>query len=459
MVHHALHHEHLHMEKRDKLDNKMRFIHNAPEMKAAVNGADAVQTVYTQVLVTKTGAFTKPTAGFSTPAGAAAAAGTQGPDDSKAKASSLAAQQASYLSAKSLAQAPNTTPAAAASTSVEPNTKPIQRTRSTESHTPVTVPTQRTRTTALSSSSAVEAAVGGTPLTQSRGPEAVAGTPLSNSHDSVISQKSDGMTTGAKAGLAIGILLVIAGALGLLLFCWRRRKQQARTDGAEQLDEKRATKDSFFGGSSAAAARGPQRESVQSEKSFQSTRTAATAPRLSLRPVTQFLPNILTGERNNTAGGSLGVPAMSEKPRSNPFDDPAALSEKNGASNPFDDGDGAVVDGKKTPGHSQNSSWEGSEPATPKSTKFGTAAAVAITGASAARGPNNVHRVQLDFKPSMEDEIELRSGQLVRMVHEYDDGWVSHYLRYYQTSANLSPGSLHASRSLSTRCLPAYLPV
>jgi hypothetical protein len=25
----------------------------------------------------------------------------------------------------------------------------------------------------------------------------------------------------------------------------------------------------------------------------------------------------------------------------------------------------------------------------------------------------------------MDDELELRSGQLVRMVHEYDDGWVS----------------------------------
>ena len=39
--------------------------------------------------------------------------------------------------------------------------------------------------------------------------------------------------------------------------------------------------------------------------------------------------------------------------------------------------------------------------------------------------PSNVHRIQLDFKPSMEDEISLRAGQLVRLLHEYDDGWVS----------------------------------
>lgn len=46
---------------------------------------------------------------------------------------------------------------------------------------------------------------------------------------------------------------------------------------------------------------------------------------------------------------------------------------------------------------------------------------------AAAGGPANstVHRVQLDFKPTMNDELELQAGQLVRLLHEYDDGWVS----------------------------------
>ncbi|ROW09746.1 hypothetical protein VMCG_02374 [Cytospora schulzeri] len=46
---------------------------------------------------------------------------------------------------------------------------------------------------------------------------------------------------------------------------------------------------------------------------------------------------------------------------------------------------------------------------------------------AAAGGPANstVHRVQLDFKPTMDDELELHGGQLVRLLHEYDDGWVS----------------------------------
>lgn len=53
-----------------------------------------------------------------------------------------------------------------------------------------------------------------------------------------------------------------------------------------------------------------------------------------------------------------------------------------------------------------------------------SASAAAI---AAAGGPANstVHRVQLDFKPTLDDEMGLQAGQLVRLLHEYDDGWVS----------------------------------
>jgi hypothetical protein len=51
-----------------------------------------------------------------------------------------------------------------------------------------------------------------------------------------------------------------------------------------------------------------------------------------------------------------------------------------------------------------------------------SAAAIAAAG-----GPpqSTVHRVTLDFKPTLEDEMGLTAGQLVRLLHEYDDGWVS----------------------------------
>jgi hypothetical protein len=52
------------------------------------------------------------------------------------------------------------------------------------------------------------------------------------------------------------------------------------------------------------------------------------------------------------------------------------------------------------------------------------AAAAAVTP-SQEQPVGNVYRVLMDFRPSMEDELELQNGQLVRMLHEYDDGWVS----------------------------------
>ena len=44
---------------------------------------------------------------------------------------------------------------------------------------------------------------------------------------------------------------------------------------------------------------------------------------------------------------------------------------------------------------------------------------------AAAGGPptSTVHRVQLDFQPTMEDELELKAGELIRLLFEYDDGW------------------------------------
>ena len=49
------------------------------------------------------------------------------------------------------------------------------------------------------------------------------------------------------------------------------------------------------------------------------------------------------------------------------------------------------------------------------------------SGASPARAQlhNNVYRVQMDYAPAMEDELDIRAGQMIRLLHEYDDGWVS----------------------------------
>lgn len=303
--------------------------------------------------------------------------------------------------------------------------------------------------------------------------------------------QSDGMSGGAKAGLAIGILLAIGLLLGLIFFCYRRKKKLQNEAYQVADDEKSVARDT-----SGAAALGRAA----------STRTTSTAPRLSLRPVTQFLPD-LAGRRKSgnalaAAGGRSLAPSdnMNEKrPQqnqstnpTNPFGDNAEPSEKalaprqersmipnhaNNPSDPFGNHAETVEQPASTnstmptdapipaPLRIRTPTPDGPSPAVSPLGAAGAALAAAgvasqrqdkpkplnlspkrsaspapmpspsgtefsmnsVTSTTMAKGPppSNVHRVQLDFKPSMEDELALRAGQLVRLLHEYDDGWVS----------------------------------
>jgi len=380
---------------------------------------DAVKTVDSIVYVTMSADFTGSTAGYVTLSETSAASATV---DALSAASSGEQSSAAAQS--------TTTPAS--STVVVPSTATVSPASSTAAINNKSMFLNPPATAAAMTSSATfgAAAVGGTPIAATRGGAVVGGTPISATRTP---QPSHGMDSGAKAGLAFGIIFAIALLAGLLFFCSRRRKNAAAKE--ETFDEKRPA--SFFGGSAA-----PVWNNRASEASMRTAHTAATAPRLSLRPVTQFLPNLGGNRKSLSSTAEVATSAMSEKPRSmwerraqsavNPFDDDA-VSEKQARPesttvNPFDEPEGQNNNGQASP----TSVRSGSEPPTPSSLKFGTASAVpvAASGTAAAVPPmpsaNNVHRVQLDFKPSMEDELELKSGQLVRMLHEYDDGWVSH---------------------------------
>lgn len=273
---------------------------------------------------------------------------------------------------------------------------------------------------------------------------------------------------------------MVIGLLVFFLFNKRRRQlEQQRANDNEKVEPPVA------GGRTA---------------SIRSTRTTATAPQLSLRPVTQFNPTF--SERRSSKGAGLMLAtagtgqqsatrekggSMWERPSTahsnnpeNPFNDNARAYSPtgNGAStppsNPFD-----------SPEHVVGMAQTTDLPATPTTPEVGTvvvaAAATAAVGISTslarkastrkeapepldltmpvgppsptgtdfsmnsvapgqspgpsksaaaiaeAGGPPStaVHRVQLDFKPSMEDELGLQAGHLVRILHEYDDGWVS----------------------------------
>ena len=271
------------------------------------------------------------------------------------------------------------------------------------------------------------------------------------------SSSSGGMSTAGKAGLAIGILLLIGAALSLVLFCFKKRRE-----ARERMDDEKHE----FGDMHRQA----------------SQRTTANAPRLSLRPVTQFLPNL--GEKRQSRGNALnmGRPTAqnterqmtAQSNRENPFGNHAETIDATNARGPEvvqDMGPGgevltgaaAAVAGLKrgaskrgfgpspidltkkgprmgppSPAHTE---FSVSSEASPTPAQSGSAAAIAAAG-----GPINsaVHRVQLDFNPSMDDELELRAGQLIRLLHEYDDGWVSlawSLVKLYLTCV----GSLHSS--------------
>ncbi|KAI1177904.1 hypothetical protein F4777DRAFT_152692 [Nemania sp. FL0916] len=300
------------------------------------------------------------------------------------------------------------------------------------------------------------------------------------------SPSSSDSSPAVKAGIAIGVLggLLILGLLLFFIFTKRRKQlEQQRAHDNEKVDG------AFAGGRTA---------------SVHTTRTTATAPRLSLRPVTQFNPTF--NERRSSKGAGLmlataGAPqtqaqpnetggSMWERPSTarsanpeNPFADsaraysptgngPAATHEP--VSNPFESPDHVVGMAQTTdlPATPTSPATAGSDagasavpvaavatstsltrkastrqeapqpldltmpagPPSPTGTDFSmnsvatgqspgpskSAAAIAEAG-----GPPStaVHRVQLDFKPSMDDELELHAGHLVRILHEYDDGW------------------------------------
>lgn len=302
-----------------------------------------------------------------------------------------------------------------------------------------------------------------------------------------------GTSAGAKAGIAFGVLggLLLVGLLVFFLFN-RRRKQASERQKLDD-DEK------HHGPMGAGAA----------PFEHMSKRSDPRAPRISLRPVTQFLPNWngLDKRASKGAGMSLAPAAAAaattrapggsawERPSTgqstnpaNPFGNqaervptpiaegrsfnspsppPAALNEKTHAlgSAPVEDpltangpaipagaaagtavaaGMGAAALLRKTSmrrGGPKNVDLTlprlpGMPPPSPAGTEFSMSSVTTGSAPSpsngaaaiaAAGGPQNssVHRVQLDFKPTLEDEMLLRAGELVRLLHEYDDGWVS----------------------------------
>ncbi|KAB5545870.1 variant SH3 domain-containing protein [Coniochaeta sp. 2T2.1] len=327
---------------------------------------------------------------------------------------------------------------------------------------------------------------------------------------------TDGPSAGAKAGIAIGVLGGILVVFLALYWLFTRRKKQ--------IEEDRRVDDEKHNGPFADSNAIPGTPA-----------TSARAPRLSLRPVTQFLPNI--GNQSNPdrrASHGAAIP-MTASPTQNTnrgltaanvAQNPPSTSSSNHSANPFGNNAermyspipeehsravtptsqmeseiGSAITTNSPPratpataasnatmaagaavGLSRKASLRGGQnapkpldltrpvmnlsavPPSPAGTDFSvnsmdpghtpgpsnSAAAIAAAGGPAQSA---VHRVQLDFKPTMDDELELRAGQLVRLLHEYDDGWAL-CIRLDRSQQGVVPRTCLSTRPVKPRPNP-----
>ncbi|KAH6632274.1 hypothetical protein F5144DRAFT_246761 [Chaetomium tenue] len=315
-------------------------------------------------------------------------------------------------------------------------------------------------------------------------------TPSSSATAEPSESDSGDISGAAKAGIVIGALAGILAIFVLVYLIFNsRRKKLARRRQQIEDDEK---------------INGPFADSAEIRPV-----PPTKAPRLSLRPVTQFLPNFNAqhGERRQSRGIALTLNPVSNSGLSRPtggsaWERPTMASPHGdhsrpdtGASlhpNPFHDNNrlpdepvspissmgsfdhrvGVATtsdsipepvspilgddddDNRRQPSMVSNLTRKTSirkdlpkpldltkppsplyaVPPSPSGTEFsmhsvapgqspGPSASAAAIAAAGGPSQSTVHRVQLDFKPTLQDEMGLYAGQLVRLLHEYDDGW------------------------------------
>lgn len=303
-----------------------------------------------------------------------------------------------------------------------------------------------------------------------------------------------GTSAGVKAGIAFGVLGGVLAVALLVYFAFSRRKKRTSDPSPENGSEK------FDAGAAGASRSIPMK-------------TNNRAPRVSLRPVTQFFPfNNNNGDRRSSRGGgglglSLGSAAGARSPSPNlnrplpspnPFERPGT-SQSTHSLNPFGVhaerpvspiSEEASMYSRRSPSPVSNRSVAGVAASgtrqtsmhvdidqmdftlpppsrgapSPTGTEFSMtsvspgANAAPTSGSAAiaaAGGPRNtaVHRVQLDFKPTLEDELELKGGELVRLLHEYDDGWAL-CIRLDRSRQGVVPRTCLSTRPVKPRTPP-----
>ncbi|KAK6355430.1 hypothetical protein TWF696_004527 [Orbilia brochopaga] len=228
---------------------------------------------------------------------------------------------------------------------------------------------------------------------------------------------SAGLTIGAYAGVVGGgvvfiLLLIVAVAVFL------KRRKNSNYEKPE--DEKKLNRVSYGDRSLDSPVSIPEPKPV----------ALAPAPKLDLRPITQFDDSFLPTAPSDTLRSE-------DKPTKAP---PPALS----------------MEGKKLAA----GPFETPEPS-PAMSAFSDSSnmSLPIQGTPTGPGPNSspVHRVMVDFKPSMADELELHANEVVRLLHEYDDGWAL-CIRMDRSQQGVCPRTCLSPRPVKPRPPPGSRP-
>lgn len=299
---------------------------------------------------------------------------------------------------------------------------------------------------------------------------AATGTPLPIATQSTLPDSSNGGSgAGAKAGIAIGVIAGILVIAGLVFFLFKRKKKNAERQSLED-DEKlhgafnsgnyAPTAAAAAAVSAAAVASGPATGGNLNQEKPLGGFAAAPVPFNRGQPQPQPQHH---QSRSNGSGWERPGTSQSQQNPNNPFGTHAELS---GSQPPSPQSGAPIAAAAAVAGGA--TAYQGLKrqasrnhgpaaldltitpppllqavPPSPAGTEYSVSSitpgqqvpnssGAAVIAAAGGPAGSTVHRVQLDFKPTMDDELDLKAGQLVRLLHEYDDGWVSGLVAFFQ---------------------------
>lgn len=249
----------------------------------------------------------------------------------------------------------------------------------------------------------------------------------------------DGSGGASLGGIIGGCAAAVLVLLFIAAFFYRKRKQRAMNTAYGKTEDEKTTRLA-----SGAAGMGMVSGAASIDEK---------ASTVSLRPATQFNPMLSPPAASPVVktgpSGVAGGPGIPRKP----IPAPLALSKPPHSDLRPSSSDSVSIPAAPVipaaqPSPTLSAFSDGFVPGTPVAGPV-DAAALAAAGKTAP-----VYRVQMEYSPNQADELELHAGGLVRMLHEYDDGWAL-CIRMDRSAQGVCPRTCLSARPVKPRPNPA----